>query len=396
MEKVNKSKFKKQAQIYHLKTIFNNVTNESQLLISKITELQKIFKTTKKLINENIKSAQKSTDENTIKHEICVKLNNLIKSYKTGKTITSIKEKKLEIQQSIEDNTIDLEKKSKKLKYKKYLKEKDLLTQMIKEKKNIHKILETQLKYEKDFNSIFKPRNYTFFDNLYNIENDYLKVNLKKERKKKLNFLLHATRVHLKDVGTVSVNELKKEKLDYIKKFNEYINDKGLNCTFENRRKNLKYSIQIELITDYAYSSDSDLDEEEGTQNLNKRNTDCTQKNIIMKVNTGNTLSALNNQINYKKNCTLSSSEKETNDQEKDTKSSNTNLVNKLVEIKEKYNQLINERYDLDFKKSLLEKKLQMAQNKKETITSSTLAIKGKDKRGGRRMSKFFEKYAQV
>ena len=74
----------------------------------------------------------------------------------------------------------------------------------------------------------------------------------------------------------------------------------------------------------------------------------------------------------------MSSSEKETNDQEKENKKDYTILVNKLVEIKEKYNKLINERYDLDYKKNSIQKKItnikyQIGRN---AFSSSSLSIK--------------------
>ena len=81
----------------------NNLNNESQILMSKITELQKIFKGTKKIINEKINELAKiknnnltNIKEDQIKQQICLTLNSIIKKYNQGKTITSINAKKEE------------------------------------------------------------------------------------------------------------------------------------------------------------------------------------------------------------------------------------------------------------------------------------------------------------
>ena len=78
------------------------------------------------------------------------------------------------------ENTKDLNIVLKKLKYKKLQKEKDILNQTIKEKKNICDNFKKQIEYEKDLGSIFQPKNLIFFDNLYYIKNEFLKINLKK------------------------------------------------------------------------------------------------------------------------------------------------------------------------------------------------------------------------
>ena len=53
----------------------------------------------------------------------------------------------------------------------------------------------------------------------------------------------------------------------------------------------------------------------------------------------------------------MSLSDKETNDQEISS-NNNTNLINKLVILKEQYNKLINEKYDLENEKICKEKKI--------------------------------------
>ena len=380
MKRKSKNKFKKYSQIYNLKTILNNSNNESYILISKITELQKIFKNTKKIINEKINELSKmqknhlDMNEKQIKQQICIKLNNLITQYKEGKSITSINNKKDEYRKHILEKLNEVKIILKKLKYKKLQKEKDLLIQTIKEKKNICDTIKNQIEYEKNLSSIFQPKNLIFFDNLYNINNNYLKINLKKSKRKKLKDLLYHTKIDLEEKGIYSLGELKKDKIDYIQKFNNYIYDKGFNCSFENIRYNEKYKVAIELISDYGYSSDSeyDIDEEQSINRISFVN----KNSCIINDNINNS-PKINNMIKNKK-ISLSSSEKETNDQEKEKENKKDNLFleKKLVEIKEKYNKLINEKYDLEYQKNLLEKKIQKAKNKfgRNIFSSSSLS----------------------
>ena len=58
-------------------------------------------------------------------------------------------------------------------------------------------------------------------------------------------------------------------------------------------------------------------------------------------------------------------------------KKDKTNLINKLVEIKEKYNQLINEKYELEFRKKKIRKKIKEVKAKIFKISNkSTSGIK--------------------
>ena len=186
--------------------------------------------------------------------------------------------------------------------------------------------------------------------------------------------LLKHTKIDLHEIGINSVSELKKDKIDYLQKFNNYIYDKGFNCSFENVRYNEKYKVEIELISDYGYSSDSeyDIDEEQS----NNRISFIKKDSYIINDNLNNS-PKINNMIKNKK-ISLSSSEKETNDQEKEKENKKDNflLEKKLVAIKEKYNKLINERYDLDYQKNILQKKIESAKVKygRNIFSSSSLS----------------------
>ena len=362
MKTKSKSKFKKYSQIFQLKEILNKSNNESYLLISKIKELQKVFKNTKKIINEKINELSKiqknkqNINEEQIKQQICAKLNQIIKHYKEGKSITSINNKKEESQKLLMEKSNELNIILKKFKYKKLQKEKDILIQVLKEKKNICDAIKKQIEYEKNLGSIFQPKNLIFFEDLYNINNEHLKIKLKKSKKKKLKEVINHTRMNLKGIGINSLNDLKKDKINYMKNFDNYVNDKGFNCSFKNKRYNEKYNLEIELIDGYCYSSDSeyDIEEEESNNQISFISNNINDLSYI-KINNYNS----NNKVKKNK-LSLSSSEKETNYQEKENKKDYAILLNKLVEIKEKYNKLINERYDLDYQKNSLQKKLQI------------------------------------
>jgi hypothetical protein len=353
MKKISKNRFKRHSQIFNLKGIMNNLNNESQILMSKITELQKIFKGTKKIINEKINELAKiknnnltNIKEDQIKQQICLTLNSIIKKYNQGKTITSINAKKEEYRKKLKEKENNLRLVLKKLQYKKLQNEKDLLIQTIQEKKNICDNLKKQIEYEKDLINIFQPKNITFFDNLYDLNNELLKVNLTTIKKKEILDLQNHANINLKEKGLQFVNELKERKQKYISKLNEYIKDKEFNCVLSNKRYKEKYDIKIELIDEYEFSSDSesDIDEEESNKDINYPN-----------------IKIVNENKHKKKNIFMSLSEKETcdHDKEKDVKNyDNLFLINKLVEIKEKYNKLMNERFEFDIHKNSIKKKI--------------------------------------
>lgn len=364
MKNVDQNKFKKKSQIFNLKTILNNALNESCLLNSKIAELQKYCKDIKKIMNETTKkNINSDTNDDQIKHQICIKLNNIIKKYNEGKNITAINNRNEENKNIIREKMNNMNKMLKQLKYKKLRNEKDLLKQTIKEKKNICQVLKNQIDYEKDLNSIFQPINFIFFDNLYNVK--YVDLIKKNEETKKLEILFSQSKVRTKELGINSIKDLKEIKKNNIKLYKKYISDNGFSCTFTNKRNQEKYNIEIELITDYNYSSDSESessDEESNAQN--NMDKDSNKNNDLLK--NYKYLNTLDNKV------FMTTSENETNDQEIkineniDNNKSNLILVNKLVEMKEKYNKLINERYDLEYKKSKLMKKIENSKIKSE------------------------------
>ena len=125
MKNVDQNKFKKKCQIFNLKAILNSASNESFLLNSKIEELQKYFKDIKKIMNEKMnklttkKNNKSDLNENQIKHQICVKLNNLIKKYNEGKNIKELNKRNEKNKIIIKEKMNNLNKMLKQLKNKK-------------------------------------------------------------------------------------------------------------------------------------------------------------------------------------------------------------------------------------------------------------------------------------
>lgn len=379
MKNVSQNKFKKKSQIFKLKTILNDVNNESNLLNSKIIELQKILKFLKKIMNERrnelskTKKNKKDLNEDQIKQQICNKLSNFIKTFNEGIINTSFSNTNKEYKKIIKEKTKNLNIVLKTYKYKKLKKVKDLLIQEIKEKKNICYSIEGQIDYEKDLSSIYHPKNFNFFDNLYNTQYKYLNIDNKLTNKE---IFLNQNRIQLKQLGIKSINYLKQKKNNYMKKINNYRYDNGFDFMFINKRYKEKYDIEFELINESDYSSDSESDDSDEEES--------DIKNYLIKINKNkdNNKIYINDNIYIKnyinkdiKNKPLyfpsivkdiSTPERINN---KNLKNNKVILVNKLVEIKEKYNKLMNERYELEYKKNKIKNKIE---NIKDTIKMNT------------------------
>ena len=237
-------------------------------------------------------------------------INKIIKKYKDGNTIKAIKKQNEKYKKNLLEKSNKLNKQMKELKYNQIKDEKMSLIQLIKEKQNILDLLKNNIEMESDIQILFNPKNYYFFDNIYNINNNYNDMNKIFNKKKKLKKLLNKRKIYLDEIGNKYLIDLQKEKMDYIYKMNNYIYDKGFIYSFENKRYKEKYNIDIELIKNYEYSSDSDSECEEEESN--------------------NKITFINKINNLKKKISLSSSEKDTNDQ--DIKNNdNIIILNKLI-----------------------------------------------------------------
>jgi hypothetical protein len=355
MKKISHDRYKRYTQIFHLKEILNNVNNESNKLISTITELQKIFKSTKKIIKEEInelakiKTGKAVLNEDLIKQQICTKIKKLIQKYKERSLIQTVNNKKEEYRKLLREKTNNFRLILKDLNYKQLQSEKDILIQIIKEKKSICNTLKNLIKNEKEFSSMFKPVNLTFFDNIYDWNNELLKMNSKKKKVKEILEIQNNNAEHLKVNGTKIKNDLENNKINYIKKLHKYIKEKDFDCSLTNNRHKEEYNLQMELISEYGYSSDSDSDTEQ--EDFNSNNKDINN----------NDLKPIIKNKREKKMLSLPLSEKDTCDHDKEKEAKNNDtimLTNKLVELKEKYNQLMNERIEIDCYKNSIQEKI--------------------------------------
>ena len=181
-------------------------------------------------------------------------------------------------------------------------------------------------------------------------------------------------------------DELENEKLI----FNKYIEDKGFHFKFNNNHYKEEYDIEIEIINKTNYSSDSssgsDSSENDNSiliddflfmnnnskkNSLEKNNSKDRKIKIENKRNKKNSYpsdgksSLFNEKKRKSRNITL------TDDEE--NKNAKINLINNLVEIKEKYNKLINEKYELEYQMKKMEKKLKTIKTKIFKIKNSSL-----------------------
>ena len=335
---------KKNQQISGLKAIFSNSNLETSNIKSKIIELRNICDKFKKIIKEKIYLLENSQKEivnlskEEIKNQIIINIKEIISKYKNDN---------IKINQKKEILTKELKSKNKvlkllinKLKYNELKEEKDLLIQLIQEKRGIYKSIESYIDYENNIYNIFEPKNLNFFDNLYeikikNFQNDkkFKKIINKNKRHTKENQKLLIERAE--DV----IYELKDNKKSIKKSINKFINENGFIFKYENIKKKEKYNIKIDLMENINDSSESDSEEEESDA-LNIKEINKMTKILHKKIN------------NFKTpGISPSSSNKDTNDQEHEIIANNPNLIKILAELKEKYNKLISEKYDLDTQK---------------------------------------------
>ena len=335
---------KKNQQISGLKAIFSNSNLETSNIKSKIIELRNICDKFKKIIKEKIYLLENSQKEivnlskEEIKNQIIINIKEIISKYKNDN---------IKINQKKEILTKELKSKNKvlkllinKLKYNELKEEKDLLIQLIQEKRGIYKSIESYIDYENNIYNIFEPKNLNFFDNLYeikikNFQNDkkFKKIINKNKRHTKENQKLLIEKAE--DV----IYELKDNKKSIKKSINKFINENGFIFKYENIKKKEKYNIKIDLMENINDSSESDSEEEESDA-LNIKEINKMTKILHKKIN------------NFKTpGISPSSSNKDTNDQEHEIIANNPNLIKILAELKEKYNKLISEKYDLDTQK---------------------------------------------
>lgn len=359
MDNSTKTQLKMRQQIFNLKEILSNANEESLKLKSDINEFQTFFKLTKKIIKGKINLIEKSKVEknnscvNDLKKDICNELNEIINKYKNTKSIY-INKKKEKILKEIKEKNNEIRKILTKIKYNELKNEKDILIQNIQEKNNICRFFNSSLEYDNNIAYLFQPKSINYLDSLYEVKLDNFHKN--KEYQQTINnkkkYIMNNQKNFL-EVAEEGMNDLKEVCEKRKKEINNFILEKGFNCEFENNKYKERYHLEIDLIEKFNNSSDSDS------------NTDSDYENNIEKSDILKNKNIKNNLFNQEKYCkyqkiqksTMSLSDKETNDQEISS-NNNTNLINKLVILKEQYNKLINEKYDLENEKIFKEKKI--------------------------------------
>lgn len=208
---------------------------------------------------------------------------------------------------------------------------------------------------EKDVFLLYITKNINFIDDIYNVK--IKNIQKDKNYRKFINKnAIIKNNDHVKEIAEKEMNDLKTHLKTKKQKLNDFIYEKGFKYEFQNIKKKEKYKLEMDLIEQYNYSSESDSivdsEEEYKLKKLFNKNNFLNNKSINKNICTShkNLKFSKKNQI-----ISISLSNKETNDQEH-TLSSNSNnlyLINKLVKLKEQYNKLTNEKFELEKEKEL-------------------------------------------
>ena len=383
----DKEQIKKRQQIFNLKTLLFTENTTSKKLKSKIIELKSIFKLIKKIIKEKINQIelnQNDRAQNEFKKQVCNEINKMIIIYNDKNNIlisNKNKERKI-IREKINQMKLLL----KEMKYYELKDIKDLIVQIIQEKKDSYTQILSHLKDQKDIFFLFQQRYFYHYNNLYDFKMICFEGDKKYEEKiSKLKNKFNHNKKFLKKEGEKAIikleDELENEKL----LFNKYIENKGFHFNFNNNHFQEQYDIEIEVINKTNYSSDSSSDFENSEKDnsslliddflfmknnnskknsLEKNNSKDRKIKIEQKnkkhsypSNDGkNRLFNKEDKVRKSRNITLTDDE--------DNKTTKVNLINRLVNIKEKYNKLINEKYELEYRAKKLENKIKKIKEK--------------------------------
>ena len=385
---IDKEQIKKRQQIYNLKTLLFTENAKSKNLKSKIAELKAIFKLIKKIIQEKInliESSKSDKNKNEIKEEIFNEIKDITLIY-DNKNIKIIehknKEKKL-IREKLNQMKLIL----KETHYYELKDNKDLIIQIIQEKKDLYTQIVNSLKEQKDIFFLFQQKFYFHFNNLYEVKMINLYGDKKYDEKiQKIKKNCFHSKKYLKKTGEKVITKLKDELDKYQILFDKYIEEKGFCFKFNNNHYKEEYDIEIEAMNKSLNSSDTSVDSDDNNEEKNSSfsNNDFLYMNtnkFFMEKRDSRERKIKSDQKNKKYSIPLINNKDLRNFKEEkkiknfrslDIESNinndeDVNLINKLVGIKEIYNQLINEKYELDYKKKRMEKKIKAI---KEKITN--------------------------
>jgi hypothetical protein len=271
---------------------------------------------------------------------------------------------------------------------------KDLIVQIIQEKKDSYTQILSHLKEQKDIFFLFQQRYFYHYNNLYDFKMICFEGDKKYEEKiSKLKNKFNHNKKFLKKEGEKALLKLKDELENGKLAFDKYIDDKGFRFQFNNNHYKEKYDIEIEVVNKTVYSSDSSSDSD--TNSDNEKSSNIVDDFLYMnshkssyEVVNSKDKKLKTDQNSNKKNSFPSSDRKNSTknkrnkkDKKKNSKNINhldyednnsTTFINKLVEIKEKYNNLINEKYELEYRKKKLESKIKKIKEKIMKIKSES------------------------
>ena len=224
----DKEQIKKRQQIFNLKTLLFTENTTSKKLKSKITELKSIFKLIKKIIKEKINQIELNKNDRTqseLKKQVCNEINKIIILYNDKNNFLICdknKERKI-IREKINKMKLSL----KEMKYYELKDIKDLIVQIIQEKKDSYAQILSHLKDQKDIFFLFQQKYFYYYNNLYDFKMISFEGDKKLEEKiSKLKTKFNHNKKFLKKEGEKVLikleDELENEKLI----FNKYIEDK--------------------------------------------------------------------------------------------------------------------------------------------------------------------------
>ena len=382
----DKEQIKKRQQIFNLKTLLFTENTTSKKLKSKITELKSIFKLIKKIIKEKINQIELNKNDRTqseLKKQVCNEINKIIILYNDKNNFLICdknKERKI-IREKINQMKLSL----KEMKYYELKDIKDLIVQIIQEKKDSYAQILSHLKDQKDIFFLFQQKYFYHYNNLYDFKMISFEGDKKLEEKiSKLKTKFNHNKKFLKKEGEKVLikleDELENEKLI----FNKYIEDKGFHFKFNNNHYKEQYDIEIEAVNKTNYSSDSSSSSDNSENDnsiliddfLFMNNNNNSKKNSLEKNNSKDKKIKIENKRNKKhsypsndgKNSLFNEKSRKSRNitltDDEENKNAKVNLINKLVEIKEKYNKLINEKYELEYRVKKMEKKIKNIKEK--------------------------------
>ena len=271
MDKIKKLNLKK--QLFSLKFCYEEQLLENRALISKVHNLENLFKITKQFIKIK-KNDNFNLDNEKRKLLIISQKNNLIKNIdKQSRTLLK----------SILYN-----------RYEELQKQKESLIQMNEEKSNILKSIQNELSINKFYNPYSRQISQMylndtldtkFIKNFNNIINNNIKINntnfnseIEDDLKKKFNNIIIKQKVKLQKKCEEIFEKMKKKYNVSEYKYLKMIEEKGYNSSFSNKKYNKAFVFTVQPIKNDINNSSNDSNSESNDDKI-KVNMDSSSMN---------------------------------------------------------------------------------------------------------------------